>query len=47
MIKISKQLEYAIIILKFLALNKDHETLSAREIGEKFLLPYDSVAKTL
>lgn len=45
MIKLNKTTEYALIALHHLT--KQSGTVSAREVSERYLLPYDITAKTL
>ncbi|MCM0607050.1 MAG: Rrf2 family transcriptional regulator [Xanthomonadaceae bacterium] len=45
MIKLNKTTEYALIALNHLT--RSQGTVSAREVSEKYLLPYDITAKTL
>jgi len=47
MLKLNKRVEYALISLKFLAECQADKLISAREICDRFHLPFDPVAKVL
>ena len=47
MLKINKKIEYAMMSLKFMAERDSTELTSAREICDKFNIPFDTTAKVL
>lgn len=47
MIKISKKIEYSLIALKYIHQKDAGELTSAREVVDKFKLPFDTTAKVL
>lgn len=47
MLKINKKVEYALMALKFMAQKDEGSLTSAREICEKFNIPFDTTAKVL
>jgi len=47
MIKISKKVEYALMSLKVMANKKKGQLTTAREIGEMFNAPVDTIAKVM
>ncbi len=46
MLKVTKKIEYALMAVKYLFENQDL-SISAREIGDKFNIPFDTLSKTL
>jgi Rrf2 family protein len=47
MLKINKRVEYALIALKYLSGSEIDKLISAREICDRFHLPFDPMAKVL
>lgn len=47
MLKINKKVEYAMMVLKFLANNKSDQLITVRDICNKFMTPFDSTAKVM
>ena len=47
MLKITKKVEYALIVLKYMGEHPFGELHSAREICDKFHLPFDTTAKVM
>ena len=47
MLKLSKKAEYALMAAKFMALNNNTGYTSAKEISERYELPYQLVSKVL
>ena len=47
MLKITKKVEYALIVLKYMGEHPFGELHSAREICDKFKLPFDTTAKVM
>lgn len=47
MLKITKKVEYALIVLKYMGEHPSGELHSAREICDKFSLPFDTTAKVM
>ncbi|MBL6989843.1 MAG: Rrf2 family transcriptional regulator [Bacteriovoracaceae bacterium] len=47
MLRINKKVEYALMALKFMSTKDDGELTSAREIYERFNIPYDTTAKVM
>ena len=47
MLKINRKVEYALMALKFMTSKKEGELTSARELCEKFNVPFDTIAKVL
>ncbi len=47
MIKISKKVEYALIVLRHIASKAPNELTSAREISLRFQTPFDTTAKVM
>lgn len=47
MIKLSKKVEYSLMTLQHLKAMPEGKTVSAREIAEKFNLPFDPVSKVM
>ncbi len=47
MLKVNKKVEYALMALKYMSEKNDGELTTAREICEKFDLPFDPVSKVL
>ncbi|GAB4016452.1 MAG: hypothetical protein Fur0010_16230 [Bdellovibrio sp.] len=47
MLKINKKVEYALMALKYMAQKDEGSLTSAREICEKFNIPFDTTAKVL
>jgi Rrf2 family protein len=47
MVKINRKVEYALMVLKFIAERTDGELTSAREICEIFKTPFDPTAKVM
>ncbi len=47
MLKVNKKIEYALIALKFIALDQNKKSVTAREIYEKFNLPFDTLSRVL
>ncbi|MEJ2103316.1 MAG: Rrf2 family transcriptional regulator [Ignavibacteriaceae bacterium] len=47
MLKISKKAEYALMAAKFMALNNNTGYCSAKEISERYEIPYQLVSKVL
>lgn len=47
MIKINKKVEYALMVLKHIVEKNSDEPTSAREICEKFNIPFDTTAKVM
>ena len=47
MLKISKKAEYALMAAKFMALNNNTGNCSAKEISERYEIPYQLVSKVL
>jgi Rrf2 family protein len=47
MLKINKRVEYALIALKYLSQSEGGNLISAREICDRFHLPFDPMAKVL
>lgn len=47
MIKISKKIEYSLIALKYIQQKNAGELTSAREVVDRFNLPFDTTAKVL
>ena len=47
MLRINKKVEYAMMVLKFLADKPHDELVTARDICNKFSTPFDSTAKVM
>lgn len=47
MIKINKKVEYALMVLKHIVDKSSNEPTSAREVCEKFNIPFDTTAKVM
>lgn len=47
MLKINKKIEYALIVLKHMALKNAEELTSAREISDLYKTPFDTTAKIM
>lgn len=47
MVKISKKLEYALMVLKFMRSNSSEQLCTAREICDNFKIPFDTTAKVM
>ena len=47
MLKITKKIEYALIVLKYMGEHPANELHSTREICDKFKLPFDTTAKVM
>ena len=47
MIKINKKVEYALMVLKHIVDKNEKELTSAREVCEKFNIPFDTTAKVM
>lgn len=47
MLKINKKVEYAMMVLKFLANNDTEQLITVRDICNKFMTPFDSTAKVM
>lgn len=47
MLKLSKKVEYGLIAVKHIALEKPGETLTAKEISQKYEIPYELLSKIL
>lgn len=47
MLKVNKKVEYALMALKHMSSKKDGELTTARELCEKFNLPFDPVSKVM
>lgn len=47
MVKISKKLEYALMVLKFMRNCDDEQLCTAREICDNFKIPFDTTAKVM
>lgn len=47
MVKINKKVEYALMVLKFMADQTGGELITARDICDKFNIPFDTTAKVM
>jgi len=47
MLKLSKKSEYALMAVKYIALQQDKTCVTAREIAKNYNLPYELVSKVL
>lgn len=47
MLKLSKKTEYAIMAIKYIALNKNGNYITAKEISENYNIPLELLAKVL
>lgn len=47
MLKLSKKSEYALMAVKYIALQNGRNCITAREIADKYSLPYELVSKVL
>ncbi len=47
MLKINRKVEYALMTLKFMTTKKRDDLTSAREICERFKIPFDTTAKVM
>lgn len=47
MLKINRKVEYALMAIKYMATEKKDAKITAKEIGQKFNIPVDTMAKIL
>lgn len=47
MVKINKKVEYALMVLKFMSDQEESELITARDICDKFIIPFDTTAKVM
>lgn len=47
MLRLSKKLEYALMAVKYIALQQEKNCVTAREIADNYNLPYELVSKVL
>ena len=47
MVKINKKVEYALMVLKHISDKDQHDLTSAREVCDKFNIPFDTTAKVM
>lgn len=47
MVKINKKVEYALMVLKFMSDQEENGLITARDICDKFNIPFDTTAKVM
>lgn len=47
MLKINKKVEYALMVLKYMGEKNPKDIISAREVCDKFQIPFDTTAKVM